>query len=137
MPSVLGATVTNSNRPKRILVITSDEPIGEIVTSMLQSQGYHCEGVWEREAISGALKASEEYDLLFCQVSALEDGEQLLKWVLGPARHIPLIACAVRPPEQVPKSIYDRCTLLHLPFEKQQLVAVVQEALRGVREIGG
>jgi len=118
------------NPTKRILVIAS-EPIAELVTAMLQGEHYECDGVWEHKAILRVLKAVENYDLLFCQVSALENEEKLLKWVLGPARDIPLVAYAARPREQVPKQILNRCTFLQGPFERQQLVAVVQEALRG------
>lgn len=123
--------VTNSNRPERMLVITSDdEPIGEIVTSVLQSQGYDCEDVWERKAILRLLRTSKKYDLIVSQVSALETEEKLLRRVLGPAKDIPLVAFAIRPPEQVPKLIYDRCTLLQSPFDNEQLAAVVKAALR-------
>jgi DNA-binding response OmpR family regulator len=125
--------MTTSNRPKRILVITSDEPIGELFTSVLQSQDYHCDGVWEHKAILRVLRTSRKYDLLLCQVSALENEGKLLKWVLGRARAIPLIAYALRPPEQVPKPIYNRCAFLQGAFVREQLLAVVQEALQGGR----
>lgn len=129
--------MATTNPVNRVLVIASDEPMAEIVPAMLREHNYSCHGIWKRKAILQVLRTSKKYDLLFCQVSALEKEEKLLKWVLGPLRDIPLVACASRPPDAVPKVIYDRCTFLPVPFEKQQLVAVVQEALRGVRQIRG
>ena len=123
--------MSTADSGKKILVIASDEPIAEIVSAMLRQNRYYCEAVWEHKAILRVMRSSQKFDLLFCQVSALENEEKLLNWVLGPARKIPLVACAVRLPKEVPMAIYDRCTFLQVPFEKEQLVAAVEQALRG------
>jgi DNA-binding NtrC family response regulator len=95
---------------------------------MLRAASYECDGIWEHKAILRALKRIEMYDLLFCQVSALEKEDKLLTWVLSHGRDIPLVACAARSREQVPAAIYERCTFMQVPFERQQLVSVVQRA---------
>ena len=121
--------MATANPAKRILVVASDEPVAEIVPAMLRAASYECEGIWEHKAILRVLKRIENYDLLFCQVSALEKEEKLLASVLGPGRDIPLVACAARSREQVPKAIYERCAFLQVPFEQQQLVTLVRAAI--------
>jgi DNA-binding NtrC family response regulator len=122
-------TVACANPALGILVIAHDEPIGKIVAAMLRSEDYECEGVSEQKAILRVLKRVEDYRLLFCQVAALEEEEQLLKWALGAGRDIPIVACAARSREHIPKVIYERCTFLQLPFDREQLLNVVREAL--------
>ena len=121
--------MTTANPAKRILVVASDEPIGEIVAAMLRTAGYECDEAWGHKVVLRALKRIEKYDLLFSQVSALEKEDKLLTWVLSRGKDIPVVACAARPREQVPKRIYDRCTFLQVPFEGQQLVELVRGAL--------
>ena len=120
--------MATANPAKRILVVASDEPLAEIVPVMLRAASYQCDGIWEHKAILRALKRIEKYDLLFCQVSALEKENKLLTWILSHGRDIPLVACAARSREQVPKAIYERCTFLQVPFERQQLVTTVHGA---------
>ncbi len=100
---------------------------------MLRAASYECDCVCDHRAILRVLKRIEnydlKYDLLFCQVSALEKENKLLTWVLGRGRDTPVVACAARSREQVPKAIYDHCTFLQVPFEKQQLVELVRRAL--------
>ena len=120
---------TSANPVLNILVIAHDEPIGEIAAAMLRTAGYECDEVWGHKAILRALKRVEKYDLLFCQVAALEDEEKLLTWALGAGRDTPLVASALRSREQVPKVIYERCTFLQGPFDREQLLNVVREAL--------
>ncbi len=120
---------TSPNPVPRILVIAHEEPIGEIVVAMLRGEGYDCDSVCEQKAIFRVLKRAENYSLLVCQVAALEETKKLLTWALGAGRDIPIVACAVRNREHVPKVIYERCTFLQLPFEREQLLTVVRETL--------
>jgi hypothetical protein len=85
-----------ANPVPRILVIARDEPIGEIVAAMLRGVGYECHVVSERKAILRVLKGVENYNLLFSQVAALEEEEQMLTWPLVAVRDIPIVACAAR-----------------------------------------
>lgn len=128
----LGASVASDGL--KILVIAHDEPIAEIVAAMLRTAGYECDGVWGHKAILRVLKRVEEHDLLFCQVAALEDEEKLLTWALGAGKDMPIVATAGRTPGYIPKVIYERCTFLQAPFEREQLLTVVREALNSKKE---
>ena len=119
------------NAALRILVITHDEPIGEIAAAMLRAAGYECDVVSDQKAILRVLKRVEDYKLLFCQVAALEEEEQLLTWALDAGSGFPIVACAARSREHIPKVIYERCTFLQVPFDREQLLNIVREALKG------
>jgi DNA-binding NtrC family response regulator len=122
--------VTTSADPvPRILIIVSEQAIGEIVAAMLRTAGYECNVLWERKAILRSLKRTEKYDLLFCQVSALEGEEKLLTWALGAGKDMPIVATAGRTPGYIPKVIYERCTFLQAPFEREQLLNIVRETV--------
>jgi DNA-binding NtrC family response regulator len=116
------------NPTKRILVITIDEPLAEVIPALLRD-AYQCDSAYEHEAVLEALRQADEYDLIICQVAALEREEKFLAWALR--TEIPIISMAVRPVNQVSKVIRERCIFLQVPFEKEQLRAMV----RGVFEI--
>ena len=115
--------------PKKILVITVDEPIGEIVVSMLRTAGYECSTARGREETLDALKRASDYDLVFCQVAALEKEEEFLTWALGIGIGIPMVAAAGRTPGYIPKVILERCRFLQMPFEREQLLTIIEETL--------
>jgi DNA-binding NtrC family response regulator len=121
---------TSANPVLRILVITEDEPLGEIVAAMLRAADYESDAVSEQKAILRVLKKVEDYKLLFCQVAALEEEERLLTWALGAGRDMPIVACAARSREHIPKVIYERCIFLQVPFDREQLLNIVREALK-------
>jgi DNA-binding NtrC family response regulator len=100
------------------------EPIAEIVGAMLRSAGYKCDAVSDLKTLLRTMKRLPNYDLLFCQVAALEQEKRFLAWVLG--QHIPLVTTAVRNWEMVPKPISDRsAAFLRMPFEREQLVELI------------
>jgi DNA-binding NtrC family response regulator len=118
-----------TNPARKIVVIIRDEPIAEIVASFLRMEGYECDVVWEQKAILRVIKQLEDYNLVFCQVAVLEDEEKLLTWALEARRDIPIVACAARNRERIPNAIYERCKFLQVPFEREQLLATVREAM--------
>lgn len=123
-------TVTTSDNPVlKILVIVRDEPIVEIAAAMLRTAGYECDAVSEQIAILHALKRVENYNLLFCQVAALEEKEWLLTWALGAGRNMPIVATAARSPGYIPEVICERCTFLQAPFDREQLLNIVRDSL--------
>src|SRR5580704_11694184 len=77
----------STDPPTRILIIANDEPIGEIVADMLRTASYECDAVVERDAILEALKRASDYDLMFCQVAALEKEKEFFTWVLRSEEH--------------------------------------------------
>jgi len=111
----------------RILVMAC-EPIAEIVCAMLRSAGYKCDAVRDHKTLLRMLKRLPNYDLLFCQVAALEQEKKFLAWVLG--QHIPLVTTAARNWEMVTKPISDRSTaFLKMPFDREQLVELIGKEL--------
>ena len=115
--------------PKKIRVITVDEPIGEIVVSMLQTAGYECSAARGHEETLEALMRPAEYDLVFCQVAALEKEEEFLTWALGIGSGIPMVTAAGRTPGYVPRVILERGRFLQMPFDKEQLLTIVEDTL--------
>jgi DNA-binding NtrC family response regulator len=119
----------STDPPKKIKVITVDEPIGEIVVSMLQTAGYECSAARGHEETLEALMRPAEYDLVFCQVAALEKEEEFLTWALGVGSGIPMVTAAGRTPEYVPRVILERGRFLQMPFDKEQLLTIVEDTL--------
>jgi DNA-binding NtrC family response regulator len=124
----------STDPPKKILVITVDESIGEIVVSMLQTAGYECGAARGHEETLNALTRASDYDLVFCQVAALEKEEEFLKWALGIGSGIPMVTTAGRTPGYIPRVILERGRFLQMPFEREQLLTIIEETLaRAVR----
>ena len=120
---------SSDDPPKKILVITVDEAIGEIVVSMLQTAGYECSAASRHEETLGALKRASDYDLVFCQVAALEKEEGFLTWALGIGSGIPMVTAEGRTPGYIPKVILERGRFLQMPFEREQLLTIIEETL--------
>jgi len=101
---------------------------------MLRTAGYECNALSEHKAILRVLKRIGKYNLLLCQVSALEKEEKLRTWALGAGKAIPIVAFAARSPEDIPKVIYERCNFLQVPFDREQLLKIVRETLNSDKE---
>jgi DNA-binding NtrC family response regulator len=114
---------------KKILVITIEEAIGEIVVSMLRTAGYECNTARGREETLEALKRASDYDLLFSQVAVLEKEEEFLAWALGTGSGVPMVTTAGRTPGYIPSVILERGRFLQMPFDKEQLLTIVEETL--------
>ena len=119
----------STDSPKKILVITIDEPIGEIVVSMLQTAGYECSTARGHEETLEALKRAADYDLVFCQVAALEKEEEFLTWALSIGSGVPMVTTAGRTPGYIPRVILERGRFLQMPFDREQLLNIVEETL--------
>lgn len=122
---------TTVNPSKRILVVANDEAMGEILPATLRPAGYECDAVWEHQAILRMLKRVKKYDVLLCQMAALEKEEKLLTWILGDGKDTPLVVAACRSWPQIPRVIQKRCSYLQMPFEREQLLSNIQETLDG------
>lgn len=106
-----------------------DEALAEIVPVMLRSAGYQCDAAYGDKESSEAVGRAETYALIFCQVAVLEKYPEFLSWVSF-RRDIPIISAAARPWKDVPKVIRGRCIHLPVPFERDQMLALVRETLR-------
>ena len=112
-------------------MVANDEAMGEILPAMLSTGGYECNAVWVHKAILRMLKQVNKYDLLLCQMAALEREEKLLTWILGDGKGTPLVVAAARSWPEIPKIIQKRCSYLQMPCDREQLLLNVQETLDG------
>ena len=116
----------------RILVVDDEEPIREIVASMLSGASYHCrQAASGKEALS-ILESDGEFDLVLSdQMMAEMDGMALLERSKELFPDVPvLMLTAVNDIQFALKALrngaYD---YLLKPFEREQLLAAVRRAL--------
>jgi DNA-binding NtrC family response regulator len=117
---------------QRILVVNDDEPLREIICSMLAAAGYRCRQAADGLKALAILDDGEEFDLLFSNLMMPNmDGIGLLERTREKFSDIPFVmesAChdmnlalaAVR------NGAYD---YLQTPFDREQLLVVVRRAL--------
>jgi putative nucleotidyltransferase with HDIG domain len=121
---------------ERILVVDDEEPIREIVCSMLQNAAYHC-----TQACSGAealevLKRDNNFQLVLTDLMMPEiDGVGLLEAVKDKYPDLPVVmVTAVHDISVALAAIrYGAYDYLLKPFEREQLLAVVRRALEANR----
>ena len=124
---------TLSGMKERILVVNDDDPIREIICSMLTVEGYECrEATGGLNALTLLSESSDEFDLIITDLMNDElGGIGLLERtkescpntpvVMVTAVHdISVVLAAIR------KGAYD---YLLTPFEREQLLAMVRRAL--------
>ncbi len=122
--------------PERILVVDDEEPIREIVTSMLSNAGYECQQAASGIEALAILGSGEEFELMLSDLMMAElDGIGLLERtkerypdmpvVMVTAVHDISVALAA-----IRNGAYD---YLLKPFEREQLVAMVRRALENRR----
>ena len=121
---------------KRVLVVHLDDVISESVSAALLAAGYQSGAAWQHRDILSLLESDIQFDLLLFHVGALEAEHRLREWTVdGNWSHIPVVLIAPRAPAQIPQRIYQRSrALLRVPFDQDQMLAVVQEALDVVSE---
>jgi DNA-binding NtrC family response regulator len=115
--------------PKRILAIVANGAMAEIIPAMLGYADYKCDSAHEHKAILRMLRRASKYDLVICHVAVLEKEEKFYSWALR--TKIPIISFAARPLNGVPEVIRERCIFLQVPFEREQLLAVVRGVFGG------
>jgi len=118
--------------PKRVLVVDDEEAIREVVTTMLEGQGFECVAVCNgREAQEQVRKAPP--DLILSDMIMPEmDGVRLLDWVRQYDPDIPVIMVTAihdisTALEAIRRGAYD---YILKPFEKDQLYHSVGRALQ-------
>lgn len=117
---------------ERILVVNDENPIREIVCSMLAAAGYECQQASDGLKGLAILDSGKEFDLLLCNLMMPNmDGMELLEctkykfpdipFVMESACHdLSVLLAAVR------NGAYD---YLQEPFEREQLLVVIRRAL--------
>jgi len=122
--------------PERILVVDDEEPIREIVSSMLANAGYQCKQAGSGVEALAILGSGEEFELMLSDLMMAElDGIGLLERtkerypdmpvVMVTAVHDISVALAA-----IRNGAYD---YLLKPFEREQLLAMVRRALENRR----
>src|SRR5579864_6992684 len=120
----------------RILVVDDEEPIREIVSSMLSSAGYRCRSVKSGLEALAALGSGEEYELVLSDLMMAElDGIGLLERTKEKYPDLPVVmVTAVHDIsvalDAIRNGAYD---YLLKPFEREQLLATVRRALENRR----
>src|SRR5450432_1495951 len=118
--------------PDRILVVDDEEPIREIIDSMLSAAGYACKQAGSGMEALAVLTSGEEFELMLSDLMMADlDGIGLLERtkerypdmpvVLVTAVHDISVALAA-----IRNGAYD---YLLKPFEREQLLAMVRRAL--------
>src|SRR5579864_814992 len=120
----------------RILVVDDEEPIREIVSSMLSSAGYRCRSVKSGLEALAALGSGEEFELVLSDLMMAElDGIGLLEKTKERYPDLPVVmVTAVHDIsvalDAIRNGAYD---YLLKPFEREQLLATVRRALENRR----
>src|SRR5438309_7694412 len=115
-----------------VLIVDDEEAIREVVSTMLQSQGYACSAVGNGRLAVEHLK-QHSTDLVLSDMLMPEmDGLQLLSWLRSYDVEIPMIMVTAMHDlstalEAIRRSAYD---YILKPFEKDQLFLSVRRALQ-------
>jgi putative nucleotidyltransferase with HDIG domain len=118
--------------PQKILIVDDEEPIREVVTTMLEAQGFECAAVCNgREAQEQIQKMSPDI-VLSDMIMPEMDGIRLLDWVRQYDPDIPVIMVTAihdisTALEAIRRGAYD---YILKPFEKDQLYHGVRRALQ-------
>jgi putative nucleotidyltransferase with HDIG domain len=126
----------NERLPERVLVVDDEEPIREVVSTLLSSAGYKCKHAGSGLEALALLDSGEEYELMLSDLMMAElDGIGLLERtkerypdmpvVMVTAVHDISVALAA-----IRNGAYD---YLCKPFEREQLLATVRRALENRR----
>lgn len=130
------ASLSTTMPSDRILVVDDEEPIREIVSSMLTSAGYRCRPVKSGLEALAALGSGEEFELVLSDLMMAElDGIGLLEKTKERYPDLPVVmVTAVHDIsvalDAIRNGAYD---YLLKPFEREQLLATVRRALENRR----
>ncbi len=127
----LGAlTIPTAPKLEHILVQDDEEPMREIIASMLTSAHYECRGIASPKELLDILRSGEQCELVLCGLlETLEEGffermseqfPEIPLVVLSACHDVSLFTVALR---------YGAYDYLLKPFEREQLLNVVRRAL--------
>ncbi|PYX81511.1 MAG: two-component system response regulator [Acidobacteria bacterium] len=120
----------------RILVVDDEEPIREIVVSMLRSARYECQQAASGVEALALLNSGEEFELMLSDLMMPEmDGSTLLERIKERYPDLPVVmVTAVHDISVALQAIRDGAyDYLLKPFEREQLLATVRRALENRR----
>lgn len=116
---------------EKILVVDDEEAIREVVTTLLEAQGYRCTPVGNGRAALEQLQRNSHDLILSDMVMPEMDGLRLLEWVRSHDQDVPVIMVTAMHDlstalEAIRRGAYD---YILKPFEKDQLFLGVRRAL--------
>ncbi len=116
---------------EHILVVDDEEAIREVVTTLLESQGYHCTHAGNGKVAMQFLSGKSPDLVLSDMVMPEMDGLRLLEWIRVHDKDIPVIMVTAMHDlstalEAIRRGAYD---YILKPFEKDQLFMGVRRAL--------
>jgi len=116
---------------ERILVVDDEEAIREVVSTLLEAQGYHCSAVGNGRAALEYVEKNSLDLVLSDMVMPEMDGLKLLEWLRAHDPDIPVIMVTAMHDlstalEAIRRGAYD---YILKPFEKDQLFLSVRRAL--------
>jgi putative nucleotidyltransferase with HDIG domain len=120
----------------RILVVDDEEPIREIVTSMLVSANYHCSQASSGLEALAMLNSGEEFELMLSDLMMADlDGIGLLERTKEKFPDMPVIMVTAVHDISVALAALRNGAYDYLlkPFEREQLLATVRRALENRR----
>jgi CheY-like chemotaxis protein len=120
-------------RKERILVVDSEEPVCEIISAILYNAGYEHQAVHSGAEALAALQAPGEFQLLLTEIMMYGmDGFELMEHVQRDYPDLPLVFVTAVQDEAVRKFALSSgaCGYVSKPFDSEQLLNAVQEALR-------
>ena len=117
---------------ENILVVDDEEAIREVVSTMLESKGYHCTAVSNGRAAQDIVKRTTPDLVLSDMIMPEMDGIKLLEWLRQYDPEIPVIMVTAihdisTALEAIRRGAYD---YILKPFEKDQLYLGVNRALQ-------
>lgn len=117
---------------EKILVVDDEEAIREVVSTMLQAQGYECSAVGNGRAALEHLQGNSLDLVLSDMVMPEMDGLKLLEWMRTHDQDVPVIMVTAMHDlstalEAIRRGAYD---YILKPFEKDQLFLGVRRALQ-------
>ena len=117
----------------RILAVNDEEPVRDIISSMLTSAGYECRAVESGLDALAMFAAGEEFELVLTDMLNWPmDGLSLLLRIKEKLPDLPVVvASAIHDDTLVNECLRNgACEYLFMPFELEQLLATVSRALR-------
>ncbi len=122
---------------ENILVVDDEEAIREVVSTMLESKGYHCTAVGNGRAAQTEIKSHPPDLVLSDMIMPEMDGIKLLEWLRQYDPEVPVIMVTAihdisTALEAIRRGAYD---YILKPFEKDQLFLGVDRALQHRRLI--
>jgi putative nucleotidyltransferase with HDIG domain len=117
---------------KKILVVDDEEAIREVVSTLLQAQGYDCSTATDGRAAQAYLEQSSPDLVLTDMVMPEMDGIRLLEWLRQHDADVPVIIVTAMHDlatalEAIRRGAYD---YILKPFERDQLFLSVRRALQ-------